>query len=111
MKNFIRRLPVKIICFILCVFFLCVTVASVFCAIFIALEGFYTRTEKELVWAVAHRDASAAAYTIAFSAASGKDYHVDDIYAKDKTNLRYAVFDDAGNLKMSNFSGNGGWDY
>lgn len=111
MRNFIRRLPVKIISFILCVVFLCVTVASVFCAIFIALEGFYTRTEKELLWDAVYREASTAANIITFSAASGKDYHAEDIYAKDKTNLRYAVFDNAGSLQMSNFSGNGGWDY
>ncbi len=111
MKNFIRRLPVKIICFILCALFFCVTVASVIGAAFIALEGFYSQTEKELLWDAIHGDAYNAACIITYSTASGKDYHIDDIYAKDKTNLRYAVFDNAGNLKMSNFSGNGGWDY
>lgn len=102
---------VKIICFILCVFFLCATVVSALGAVFIALEGFYTRTENELLWDAIHRDVSIDANVITFSAASGKDYHVDEIFAKDKTNLRYAVFDDAGNLKMSNFDGNGSWDY
>ncbi|MBQ1206794.1 MAG: hypothetical protein IIX67_06250, partial [Clostridia bacterium] len=111
MKNFIRRLPVKIICFILCVVFLCVTVASVFCAIFIALEGFYTRTEKELVWDVAHRDASAAAYTIAYSAISGKNYNVSEEYSPEKTNLRYALFNSSNSIEMANCDGNGDWEY
>ena len=111
MKKFTRRLPVKILCFILCVFFLCATVVSTFGAVFIALEGFYTRTEEELLWDAVYRDASIDANVITFSAASGKDYHVDEVFAKDKTNLRYAVFDDAGNLKMSNFDGKGSWDY
>lgn len=111
MKKFIRRLPVKIICFILCVFFLCVTVASVFCAIFIALEGFYTRTEKELVWDVAHRDASAAAYTIAYSAISGKNYNVSEEYSPEKTNLRYALFNSSNSIEMANCDGNGDWEY
>jgi signal transduction histidine kinase len=111
MKNFTRRLPVKILCFILCVLFLCATVVSAFGTIFIALEGFYTRTEEEVLWDAVYRDVSIDANVITFSAASGEDYHVDEIYAKDKTNLRYAVFDDAGNLKMSNFDGNGSWDY
>lgn len=104
-------MPVKIICFILCVFFLCVTVASVFCAIFIALEGFYTRTEKELVWDVAHRDASAAAYTIAYSAISGKNYNVSEEYSPEKTNLRYALFNSSNSIEMANCDGNGDWEY
>lgn len=104
-------MPVKILCFILCVFFLCATVVSAFGAIFIALEGFYTRTEEEILWDAVYRDVSIDANVITFSAASGKDYHVDEVFAKDKTNLRYAVFDDAGNLKMSNFDGKGSWDY
>ena len=111
MKKFTRRLPVKILCFILCVFFLCATVVSAFGTIFIALEGFFTRTEEEILWDAVYRDVSIDANVITFSAASGKDYHVDEVFAKDKTNLRYAVFDDAGNLKMSNFDGKGSWDY
>ena len=111
MKKFTRRLPVKILCFILCVFFLCATVASAFCTIFIALEGFYTRTEEEILWDAVHRETRNAADIITYSAVSGKDYHVDEIYARDKTNLRYAVFDSSNNLVMANCDGNGSWEY
>ncbi|MBQ1206492.1 MAG: hypothetical protein IIX67_04720, partial [Clostridia bacterium] len=111
MKNLVRKLPIKIVCFIFCVLFLFTTVISVLGTIFIAFEGFYTHSEEDILWDAVHREATNAATTITFSAASGKDYHVDEIFAKDKTNLRYAVFDDAGNLKMSNFDGIGSWDY
>lgn len=111
MKNFVRRLPVKILCFILCVFFLCATVASALCAAFVALEGFYTHTEEEILWDAVHHETRNAADIITYSAVSGKDYHVDEIYAKDKTNLRYAVFDSSNNLVMANCSANVGWDY
>ncbi len=111
MSNFIKRLPVKILCFILCVFFLCVTVASALCAVFVALEGFYTHTEKEILWDAVHHETRNAADIITYSAVSGKDYHVDEIYARDKTNLRYAVFDSSNNLVMANCGGNGSWEY
>ena len=109
MKNFTRRLPVKILCFILCVFFLCATVASALGAIFIALEGFYTQTEEEILWDAVHHETRNAADIITYSAVSGKDYHADEIYARDKTNLRYAVFDSSNNLVMANCDGNGSW--
>ena len=67
MKNFTRRLPVKILCFILCVLFLCATVVSAFGAVFIALEGFYTRTEEEILWDAVYRDVSIDANVITFS--------------------------------------------
>lgn len=104
-------MPVKILCFILCVLFLCATVVSAFGAIFIALEGFYTRTEEEILWDAVHRETRNAADIITYSAVSGKDYHVDEIYARDKTNLRYAVFDSSNNLVMANCDGNGSWEY
>ena len=111
MKNLVRKLPIKIVCFIFCVLFLFTTVISVLGTIFIAFEGFYTHSEEDILWDAVHREATNAATTITFSAASGKDYHVDEIFAKDKTNLRYAVFDSSNNLVMANCDGNGNWEY
>lgn len=111
MKNFIRKLPVKIICFILCGIFLCITVAGVVGAVLIAFEGFYKETEEELFWDEYHYDVFYKANMFTYSAVSGKAYHYETDYSADKTNLRYAVFDGSGNAVLTNCGGNGDWVY
>ena len=111
MKNFMRKLPVKIICFALCVLFLCATVASATVAAVIALEGFYTDSRAELVWDAAFGAAYDDAYVIAYFTVSGKDYKVGSTYAPDKTNLRYAFFDTDESILSTNCNGKGDWAY
>lgn len=48
MKNFIKRLPVKILCFLLCAISLCTAAAGIIGGVIMVSEDFYTKTADEI---------------------------------------------------------------
>ena len=48
MKNFIRKLPVKILCFLLCAISFCTAAAGIIGGVIMANEDFYTNTADEI---------------------------------------------------------------
>lgn len=115
MKNFLRRLPVKIVCFILCVSSLLFCAAGALGAAAFAELGYYTNTEERIIERLTSSAMRGDAYCIAHSVLfkssyGGADY---DDYSADNSNLRYAVFDISGKTVASNFNvtGNENWAY
>ncbi len=106
MKKLIRRLPIKILCFILCIITLCVSVLSVIGTIFLLNEDFYIDTPEkifadETYYDIAHKAAQAVYYL-----AQGEDVP-DSIADPQKSNLRLNVSDSTGTLVFTNCLTNG----
>lgn len=114
MKNPARRLPVKIICFILAVISLCVLTASVLCAVAFFDNGFYTTTkEKSLANTIAHNVYFDAIDIVDnyFVHDSGYYYPQND-YSPEVTNLRYRILAHDGRVVDTNTESNASlWEY
>lgn len=106
MKNFIRRLPVKIICFILCVITLCASVLSVIGAIFLLNENFYIDTPEKIFADETYYELAYNAEQAVYYLAQGKDVP-DSIGNPQKSNLRFDVTDSTGTLTFTNRVANG----
>lgn len=48
MKNFIKRMPIKILCFLLCAISLCTSAAGIIGGVIMASEDFYVKTADEI---------------------------------------------------------------
>lgn len=93
MKNFIRLLPVKIVCFILCVVCLITTVASVF-GIWLMLDmGIYTRTEDYVFKEISRGILRGDAYNIMFYSFEddADTLGIDHYFSAQVTNIRFRV--------------------
>ena len=106
MKNFIRRLPIKILCYILCIITLCVSVLSVIGTVFLLNEDFYIDTPEkifadETYYEIAHNAEQAVYYL-----AQGEEIP-DSIADPQKSNLRLNVTDSTGTLVFTNCLTNG----
>ena len=111
MENFVKRMPVKIICFLLCGIFLCTTLASIVGAVIFAFEGFYTESENQLLVDTVRGNLRTTANIITYSAVSGKGYNEEYEYSAERTNLRYCLFDESKNTVATNCDADGEWIY
>lgn len=114
MKNPARKLPVKIVCFILAAVSLCVLTAGVLCAVAFFDNGLYTKTkEKALSDTIAH-SVYFDAYDIidnCFVHDAGHYYPQKD-YSPDVTNLRYRILAHDGRVVDTNTESNASlWEY
>lgn len=104
LKNFIRLLPVKIICFILCVVCLITTVASVL-GIWLMLDmGIYTRTEDYVFTEISTDILRGDAYNIMFySFEDDADYlGIDHYFSAQVTNIRFRVLTHENEILQTN---------
>ncbi len=106
MKKLIRSLPIKILCFALCIITLCVSVLSVIGAIFLLNEDFYIDTPEkifadETYYEIAHNAEQAVYYL-----AQGEEIP-ESIADPQKSNLRLNVTDSTGTLVFTNCLTNG----
>ena len=105
MRERIKSLPAKIICFILCIIFFAITVASAVGAFVMAESGFYTDPETYKI-----REATCGtfindAYNILYRHldTDGNYAHTDyEDFSADSTNLRYQLTDPNGNIVSKN---------
>lgn len=111
MKNFLRRLPVKIVCFVLCVSSLLLCAFGAFGAAAFAELDYYTSSESIVTDRLIRSQMLSDAYSIARSALYGDSGYLD--YTADKSSLRYVVSDISGKTVASNFTPNGSenWEY
>jgi len=108
MKNPARRLPVKIICFILAVISLAVLTVSVLCVVAFFDNGLYTTPkEKALSNKIAH-----SVYFDAYDIIDGcfvhdeGYYHPKNDYSPENTNLRYRIYAHDGRVVETNTESN-----
>ncbi len=116
MKNMMRSLPAKITCFILCIFSLIITAASVFGITILISAEVYTTTEGRLIESATRGEIYNDAYNIMNYYVSEdtayKHFHSERDFSKDATNLRYQLVDAKGNIVAKNTeSFDGNWQY
>lgn len=101
MKHFSRKLPVKIICFILCIVSLAITAGSVIGAIAIGESGFYSHSKDYMLEESAYGLFTSDAHNkIIHEAVNEMAGHYD--FSSDFTNLRFQVFDPEGKVILQN---------
>ncbi len=118
MKHWYRRLPFKIICFILCLITLATAVLSVIGAVIMIGEDVYSSTKEQFLYNETHYDIENSANTLSYIAVSGElKQMLDDYYTAEKTNLRYKVVKNGSELLLTNVKDNdfsaydGKWTY
>lgn len=102
MKHWYRRLPVKILCFILCLVFLCVAVADTVAAVIMVEENVYTVSKESFLDNETRDRIRYAANSIAYVTASGKSTVILNDYKTDTSNIRYKVVSDKNEILASN---------
>ncbi len=104
MKNWIRSLSAKIICFILCVVCLCITVASVVGAALFISGGFYVFPKEYMIDSTFEQMLKSASNNILWHHIPDEEYHYYHIYDYDSdiTNIRYNVVSEDGKIIGSN---------
>lgn len=114
MKHLNRKLPVKIICFILCVLSLVIFTASLLGAGVFIDGGFYGYPEKRMLEDTIYNNVRWDAYDILHITLTPEEeyYHPYNDYSPDATNLRFRVFGPAGEVIETNVGkSNVSWDY
>ena len=106
MKQWIKSLPAKIICFIMCIVFLSVTVASVFGAVVMAVSGFYTDSKNYKLQQATYSTFVGDAYNIIYYELDTDGSYSNRFEYKNfsagVTNLRYQLIDANGNVVSKN---------
>lgn len=111
MKELHRALPVKVLCFILCIFSLCVTVAGCFGIAVLVSEGFYTTTEERMLENVHYSSLRSDSFPIVRHALNeeerGEDvYYIYDYgYSADESNIRFEITAPDGSILNTNIEG------
>ncbi len=114
MKHWNRKLPVKIICFILCVLSLVTFAASLVGAAFLIGGGFYGYPEKRMIEDTVYNKVRRDAYDIVLFVLGPEEeyYFPNEDYSPDSTNLRFRLFaPDARIVETNVEKGNVSWDY
>lgn len=118
MKELHRALPVKVLCFTLCILSLCVTVAGCFGIAFLVSEGFYTTTEERMLENVNYRSLLSDSFPIMRHALNeeerGEDgyYIYDYAYSSDESNIRFEITAPDGSILNTNIAGEGAeWEF
>lgn len=115
MKQWIRSLPAKIICFILCVVCLALTVASVLGGGAFASAGFYNHTEAYMVEDRIYSMFCSNACDIIVMESENKNFDVARTeFSADNTNLRFQLLNADGVVIAQNTTGavtEDGWTY
>lgn len=115
MKHWNRKLPVKVICFILCVISLLTVAASVAGAAVFAELDFYMYPEQQMLKEVIYDKIYNDAYGIMYSVLGSGEYYYEPFpndYSAVNTNLRYRVFSPDGEIIETNTEKtNVKWDY
>ncbi len=107
MKNFIRSFPSKIGCFILCILSLCIAAGCVIGAFALVSFDFYGSSEGYLQENFAYEQIYSDSYDITHKALNLNEYYVknhDKLYARENTNLRYAIYSASGDVVNCNTS-------
>lgn len=107
MKHWYRRLPFKIICFVLCLMTLAASVLSVAGAVIMIGEDVYSISKEQFLHNETYYKIENSANTLSYIAVSGKLEVMLDEYSAEKTNLRYKVEKNGSELLLTNISGNG----
>jgi len=102
MKHWYRRLPFKIICFILCLITLATAVLSVIGAVIMIGEDVYSSTKEQFLESEIKPRTEATAYVISSAVFSDRHTVNLDYYAGEKTNLRYKAVKNGNELVLSN---------
>ena len=106
MKHWYRTLTAKIISFILCVTFLCITAACTVGASFMIMGEFYVIPKDSAVKSVYDSMLTSESNNIIWHYLGDSEYHYysNFDYSPDTTNVRYSVSDPDGNVIGSNCS-------
>ncbi|MBQ3230093.1 MAG: HAMP domain-containing histidine kinase [Clostridia bacterium] len=106
MKRFLRRLPVKILCFILCIASLLTCAAGAFGATAFAVLEFYVHSEEYTVERITNTQLRGDAYDIVNLVLNRSVYHgiYSDDYSAENTNIRFKLTDKNGALVKSNLA-------
>ncbi|MBQ7821129.1 MAG: HAMP domain-containing histidine kinase [Clostridia bacterium] len=99
MKHWYRSLPIKIICFILCIVSLATVAVTVVGAILLANMQFYNKPKSALAEEYVYGRIYQDAYNIVFNALNGNE---NVAFTSDQTNLRYQIFSPDGDVIASN---------
>lgn len=104
MKKFYRTLTAKILCFILCIVFLCLTAASVAGAVFMISCDLYTTPKENIVESYSQNILRAKSSGILWSAldSGNNGYHDPYDFNENTSNIRYQVVSPKGKIIKSN---------
>lgn len=103
MKQWIRTLAGKIICFILCIISLVVTVASVCGVIFYTTSNVYTQTKEYAIEEEVYSTFCVDAYDITSLVVEDKIVDMDrTAFSATNTNLRFQIWDENGMIVARN---------
>ncbi|MBQ7935739.1 MAG: HAMP domain-containing histidine kinase [Clostridia bacterium] len=91
-KKYIRTTAAKVILFIFCIVSLCALTLSVFGAVFMIGENFYTKTQQEIFYDLIHDELRSEGYSLLWRL-NGDHYQ----FVEDRSNLIYEILDESGN--------------
>lgn len=122
MKQFFRRLPVKIVCFILCIISLSTAILSITGAVVLSETGFYNFTAESMLSNELYKIFDQESGTLMHAAINYVNgYTVSALennsdYSVKATNLRFQVYDPDGNIIYRNTKepleqNNSQWEY
>ncbi len=114
MKHLNRKLPVKIICFILCIVSLIIVAASALGAALFIDADFYRYPEKRMIEDTIYNKIRWDAYDIVHFVLDPEEefYFPNEDYSPESTNLRYRLFAPDGRIVETNVEKNNvSWDY
>ena len=100
MKNFIRRIPVKIVCYILCILMIAGIVGSIVGAVALGRLGFYTNSRAAMIQENWYQLVRSSVNNIIDGAEHPNRLAVQ--YAPEATNLSFLLTDKDGNILATN---------